>query len=41
MDYESQQRLIFELREMNKNLKEINETLKVLAVQVNQIGGEQ
>lgn len=30
-----------ELHELNENLKEINETLKVLAVQVHENGGKE
>ena len=41
MDYELQQRLVLELQKINKNLAEIDETLKVLAVQINEMGGKQ
>lgn len=30
-----------ELHELNQNLKDINETLKVIAVQINEKGGNQ
>ena len=31
--------MIIEIKKLNKNLEEINETLKVLAVQVHENGG--
>ena len=34
------QTMIKEMKKLNENLSEINETLKVLAVQVNENGGK-
>ena len=36
---EANETMITEMKKLNKNLEEINETLKVLAVQVHENGG--
>lgn len=40
IENEFYQTMINEMKQLNKNLSEINETLKVLAVQVHENGGK-
>lgn len=41
IENEFYQTMINEIKQLNKNLSEINETLKVLAVQVHENGGRE
>jgi len=40
IENEFYQTMINEMKQLNKNLSEINETLKVLAVQIHENGGK-